>query len=82
MTVMGKFKLAIKKEIFIYLVIFLVLALISHSDLLSNPSERFQMMLEKGNYLHPFLYTFILYSILFIIRKILDFILELFEKKV
>ena len=76
-----KFKLAIKKEFFIYLAMLLVLALISHGDLLSSPSERFKIMVEKENYFHPFLYTFILYSILFIIRKLLDFILGLFEKK-
>jgi len=76
-----KFKLAIKREALIYIVMLLVLAIIMHMDLLSNPSSRFETMVEKGNYSHPFLYTFILYSILFIIRKILDFIIGLFEKK-
>lgn len=52
-----------------------------HSDLLSNPSARFDMMFEKENYAHPFLYTFIIYSIFFIIRKVLDFIIGLFENK-
>ena len=78
---MEKFKLAIKKEIFIYLVMLFLLALVTHSDLLSDPSSRFQMMHEKGNYSHPFLYTFVLYIVLFIIRKVLDFIIGLFEKK-
>ena len=78
---MEKFKLAIKREIFIYLVMLFLLALVTHSDLLSDPSSRFQMMHEKGNYFHPFLYTFIVYSVLFIIRKVLDFIIGLFEKK-
>ena len=78
---MKKFKLFIKREIFFYLAILVVLALISHGDLLTNPSSRFQLMHEKGNYAHPFVYTFVVYSILFIIRKILDFIIGLFEKK-
>jgi len=78
---MEKFKLALKKEILFYLVMLIVLAFISHSDLLSNPFERFQLMHQKGNYFHPFFYTFILYAILFIIRKTLDFIIGLFEKK-
>ena len=78
---MEKFKSALKKEIFIYLATLLILAFISHSDLLSDPSSRFQMMNEKENYSHPFLYSFIVYSVLFIIRKTLDFILGLFEKK-
>ncbi len=75
-----KFKLAIKKEFFIYVGMFLLLTLIAHSDILSNPFFRFQMMYEKGNYTHPFLYTFLLYSLLFVLRKILDFILGLFGK--
>ena len=78
---MKKFKLFIKREIFFYLAILVVLALVSHGDLLTNPSSRFQLMYEKENYAHPFLYSFIIYSILFIIRKILDFIIGLFEKK-
>lgn len=78
---MEKFKKFLKKEIIFYLGILLVLALVAHSDLLSNPSDRFQMMFEKGNYFHPFFYTFVVYSVLFIIRKVLDFIISLFEKK-
>jgi len=76
-----KFKLAIKREALIYIVMLLVLTLLMHSDLLTNPSARFEIMVEKGNYSHPFLYTFFIYSILLIIRKILDFIIGLFEKK-
>jgi hypothetical protein len=78
---MEKFKLAIKREIFVYLAIFFLLSIVMHSDLLSDPSSRFQMMNEKENYSHPFLYAFFVYSILFIIRKVLDFIIGLFEKK-
>ena len=78
---MEKFKLAIKREILVYIVMFFVLSIVMHSDLLSDPSARFQMMTEKENYSHPFLYTFFVYSILFIIRKTLDFIIGLFEKK-
>ena len=76
-----KFKLAIKREIIIYIVMLLLLAVVMHIDLLSDPSARFQIMYEKGNYSHPFLYTFFVYSILFIVRKVLDFIIGLFEKK-
>jgi len=77
---MEKFKLFLKKEILFYLGIFLILALVAHSDLLSNPSARVQMMFEKGNYLHPFFYSFVVYSVLLLIRKMLDFILGFFEK--
>jgi hypothetical protein len=78
---MEKFKLAIKREFFIYLAILILLSLVMHSDLLSDPSSRFQMMHEKENYSHPFLYSFVIYSILFLIRKTLDLILGLFKKK-
>ena len=77
-----KFKLAIKREALIYIAMLLVLTLVMHIDLLSNPASRFEIMVEKGNYSHPFLYTFIIYSIILIIRKILDFIIGLFEKKI
>jgi len=77
-----KFKQAIKLELLIYMSMFLLLTIVMHSDILSDPSARFQFMYEKGNYSHPFLYTFIIYTILFIIRKILDFIIGLFEAKI
>ena len=76
-----KFKLAIKREALIYIVMLLVLTLVMHNDILSDPASRFGIMFEKGNYSHPLLYTFVIYSIIFIIRKILDFIIGLFEKK-
>jgi hypothetical protein len=76
-----KFKQAIKLEFFIYIIMLLFLTIVMHSDILSDPSSRFQFMYEKGNYSHPFLYTFIIYIILFIIRKTLDFIIGLFETK-
>ena len=78
---MKRFKLTIKKELFIYLLMFFILTLLIHSDLLGNPSSRFEMMYKKGNYFHPFLYSFVIYSVLFIVRKILDFLIGLFEKK-
>jgi len=77
----NKFKLTIKKEFFYYLLTLLILALIMHIDLLSDPSSRLQTMQEKGNYTHPFLYSFIIYFILFVLRKAIDFIMGIFEKK-
>jgi len=77
-----KFKLALKREAIIYIVMLLVLTIVMHNDILTNPSSRFEIMVEKGNFSHPFVYTLVIYSILLIIRKILDFIIGLFEKKV
>ena len=76
-----KFKNILKKEFLYYLLTLLILALIAHSDLLSDPLARLELMQAKGNYAHPFIYSFIIYSIIFIFRKIIDFIMGFFEKK-
>ncbi|WP_455757368.1 hypothetical protein [Sulfurimonas sp.] len=78
---MEKFKLAIKKEILFYFLTLLVLALIMHIDLLTDPLSRLQTMQEKGNYTHPFLYSFVIYFVILVLRKIIDFVMGIFEKK-
>lgn len=78
---MNKFKKALKKELFIYLGTLVVLIIIVHSDILSNPSARFELMSQKENYSHPIIYSFAIYSVIFIVRKLIDFIVGLFEKK-
>jgi hypothetical protein len=75
-----KFKSSLKQESLIYFLMFLVLTLLMHSDMLSTPLVRIDMM-DKENYTHPFLYTLFIYTLFFIIRKILDFIISFFEKK-
>ena len=76
-----KIKHILKRELLYYFLTLIILAFIMHFDLLSNPSARFELMQEKGNYSHPFLYAFIIYSVILIFRKIIDFITALFEKK-
>jgi len=76
-----KFKKVLKKELLIYLSTLLALALIMHIDLLSDPSARLQAMQEKENYTHPLLYSFVVYTVILILRKTIDFITGLFEKK-
>ncbi len=76
-----KFKLVVKKEFLYYLIILLILALIMHSDLLTNPLSRLEIMKEKENYSHPFLYSFIVYSVILVLRTIINFISNIFEKK-
>jgi len=78
---LNKFKLAIKKELLYYLLTLFVLALIMHIDLLSDPFSRLQIMGEKENYFHPFLYSFIIYFVILILRKIIDFVAGMFKKK-
>ena len=76
-----KFKSSIKREIIYYIITLVVLALIMHFDLLSNPLARFEEMENRGNYSHPFIYAFAVYIIIFIIRKIIDFFIGIFQKK-
>ena len=78
---MTKFKRTLIKEFLYYLITLLVLALIMHIDLLSDPLSRLQTMHEKENYFHPFLYSFIVYAVILAFRKSIDFVLGLFEKK-
>jgi len=76
-----KFKKALIKEILYYFLTLLILALIMHIDLLSDPLARVSMMQEKENYFHPFIYAFVIYIVIFIVRKIIDFVMGLFERK-
>ena len=76
-----KFKPVIKREMLYYLLTLLALALIMHIDLLSDPFARLDTMHEKGNYSHPFLYSFIIYVSILVLRKVIDFIIGIFERK-
>lgn len=71
----------IKKELIFFTILLIILAFIQHSDLLTNPSERIELMSQIENYLHPFLWVALLYSVLLVFRLILKFILKLFTKK-
>ena len=75
-----RFKNFIKKEIIIYFLTLFVLAFIMHVDLLSDPFSRFHAMQEKENYLHPFIYSFAVYFIILVLRKIIDFIMKIFKQ--
>lgn len=67
----------LKIEIFYFMVILLVLAFIQHSDLLTSPAQRVELMAEKGNFLHPLLWAFSVYAVVAIIRLIIGYIVGL-----
>lgn len=67
----------LKIEIFYFTVILLVLAFMQHSDLLTSPVQRVELMAEKGNFLHPLLWAFSVYVVVGIIRLIISYILNL-----
>ena len=75
-----KFKKAIKKELLYYLLTLIILALILHIDLLSDPLARLELMQEKENYTHPFVYSFVVYGVILILRKVIDFLVGIFAK--
>jgi heme exporter protein D len=58
-----------------------VLALLFHSDLLTSPFARFEKMYQIGNYLHPFLWSGILYGLIAIVRLFIKGIQMLKRKK-
>lgn len=70
----------IKIELIYFMLILLALAVIQHSDLLHSPLERLGLMAEKGNYLHPFLWSSVVYFIVALLRLIVTYLLR-FKKR-
>ena len=68
------------KEIIFFVVLIVVLALLQHGDLLTNPSDRIELMSQKENYLHPFLWASAVYFVILLFRLILVFVLKFFRK--
>lgn len=58
----------LRRELFIFGVLLLALAFLMHPDLLSAPRERFALMMEKGNFFHPFFYTILPYLFIALLR--------------
>jgi len=71
----------LKKELTIYTALLTLLIFLMHPDMLSDPTIRLGLMQDKANYIHPLLYTFFVYLILFFLRAVSGFIAKLFEKK-
>ena len=57
-----------KKEGLIYLAIFIIGAIVVHPDLLYTPSTRFEWIIERGNYYHPFILSVVVYLLIGIVR--------------
>lgn len=71
----------LRKELIIYTALLTLLIVLIHPDMLSNPIERLSMMQDHSNYIHPLLYTFFIYLIVFFFRAIIGFIMNFFNKK-
>jgi hypothetical protein len=70
----------IKTEIIYFIVILLLLAVLQHADLLSSPLARIGLMAQKGNYLHPLLWTTVVYSALMIVRVITKYLIKIVKR--
>jgi hypothetical protein len=68
------------KEGIIFITIVFLAGLGLHSDLLTNPSGRVALMMERGNYLHPLAYGTILYLLTWIFRLIFISLRSLFSR--
>ena len=70
----------LKKELIIYTALLTFLIFLMHPDMLSDPTIRLGLMQEKTNYIHPLLYTFFVYLIIYFFRAIFAFIMKLIRK--
>ncbi len=73
-------KKIIIKEIFVYLLLFIVLSITLHFDLLSSPLVRFEKMVQIANYAHPIRYTFLAYLLVSAIRVVVFVVKKLTHK--
>jgi len=71
----------ITTELLYFLALLLVLALMQHPDLLSSPLERMARMAEKGNFIHPLLWTSAVYLAIGFVRLIAKYALYLKNRK-
>jgi hypothetical protein len=58
------------REVLIYSALLILLGVLMHPDLLTHLGERFSLMQERSNFIHPFIYAFIVYIILFLFRYV------------
>jgi len=70
----------ILREVLIFGVVLLLLALMQHGDLLSAPGARMALMQEKGNYLHPIYWSAAVYLIIGIVRLVIAGMAKLFKR--
>lgn len=71
----------LRKEFIVYTALLTVLIFLMHPDLLSDPTARLGLMQEKANYIHPLLYTFFIYLILYFFRFAFSIVMKFIRKK-
>lgn len=68
------------RELLIIALLFLLLGILLHPDLTDAPGLRFERMQALGNWLHPLLYTVIVYTLLGVVRFAASRLYRLFRK--
>jgi ABC-type multidrug transport system fused ATPase/permease subunit len=71
----------LKKELIIYTGLLTLFIFLMHPDLLSDPTARLGLMQEKGNYIHPLLYTFFIYLIIYFLRAVFGFLQKFIKRE-
>ena len=71
----------IKRELLIYSSILVLLILLMHPDMLSDPAARLGLMQQHQNYIHPLLYSFFVYLVVFVLRAAVAWVIGLFRKR-
>jgi len=71
----------LKKEVTIYIVLFIISSLVFHNSIwFSHPLEHISALSSQGMPYHPFLYTFLIYFALGIIRLVFALIKKIFKR--
>ena len=70
----------IKIELIIFIAILIILAILQHSDLLTSPIDRIELMVQKENYFHPLLWTSVVYLVIALLRLVIKYVIYLKRK--
>jgi hypothetical protein len=68
------------REVLIYSTLLILLALLMHPDMIQDPSQRFSLLQSRGNYLHLFIYTTIVFLIVYVFRYVTKKIVSIVAK--
>ncbi|UFS62020.1 hypothetical protein LOH54_10205 [Sulfurimonas sp. HSL-3221] len=64
----------------IFALLLVTLSLLLHPDLLSDPGVRLSQMTGRGNYLHPLVYTLLVYFVVLLLRGVIRLFARLFHR--
>jgi len=72
----------LKKELLIFVVLFVISSLVVHmTSFIETPIEQLKALFSHAMPYHPFLYVFLIYIVIAIIRFAINLLKKLFSKK-